>query len=60
MIRQIINITDEYKYNGVVCTSDEKMKFVAEQLSERTKKAYYALKTNFLTNINFSMEIMLC
>lgn len=39
----------------VLCLSDGKMKFAAEQLSERAKMTYYALKTNFPANINFSV-----
>lgn len=35
------------------------MKFAAEQLSERARKAYYAIKANFPANNNFSAEIML-
>lgn len=42
-----IEITNQYNYLGLVFKSDGKMKFSAEQLSERARKAYYAIKTNF-------------
>ena len=56
---QMIEFTNEYKYLGVVFTSNGKMKFAAKQLPERARKAYYAIKANFPANNNFSVEIML-
>lgn len=45
---QTINITNGYKYLGVVFTSDGKMKFAAEQLPERAKRHIMLWKQIFL------------
>ena len=55
----IIEIVNQYKYLGLVFRSDGKLKFSAEQLSERARKAYYAIKSNIPANTNFSAETML-
>ena len=54
-----IEIVNQYKYLGLVFRSDGKLKFSAEQLSERARKAYYAIKTNIPASTNFSAETLL-
>lgn len=51
----IVPITDQYKYLGLLCTSNGKLKFAFEQLSERSEKAYKALKSSLPANNNLSI-----
>lgn len=55
----IVPITYQYKYLGLVFTSNGKLKFASEQLSERAKKAYYALKSSIPGNNNLSVQVLL-
>ena len=58
-MHNIVPIVDQYKYLGLVFTSNGNLLFASEQLSERAKKAYYALKSSIPGNNNLSVQILL-
>jgi hypothetical protein len=39
----IIHLTHEYKYLGIIFTSNGKLKYAAEQFADRARKAYCAI-----------------
>ena len=58
-MHNIVPIVDQYKYLGLVFTSNRNLLFASEQLSERAKMAYYALKSSIPGNNNLSVQILL-
>ena len=51
-----LEITNEYKYLGLIFKSNGLLKYASEHLSARAKKAYFALKSNLPFNHNLSAK----
>ena len=51
-----LEITNEYKYLGLIFKSNGLLKYASEHLSARAKKAYVALKSNLPFNHNLSAK----
>ena len=55
----IIHPTHEYKYLGIIFTSNGKLKYAAEQLADRARKAYYAIKQSLPFYDKLSVKTLL-
>ena len=51
----IVEITDRYKYLGIILQSNSSLKHAGEDLAARARKAYFALKRKLPFDSNHSL-----
>ena len=58
----IIHLVHEYKYLGIIFTYNGKLKYAAEQLADRARKAFYAMKhsLSFYNKLSVKTLLKLC
>ena len=55
----IVEITDRYKYLGVILQSNGSLKHACDDLDARARKAYFALKRKLPFDCNLSPNLLL-
>ena len=51
-----LEIVDEYKYLGITVTSNGQLKYAADILSQKARKAFFGLKANIPSSDNLSVQ----
>ena len=55
----IVHLEHEYKYLGIIFTYNGKLRYAAEQLADRARKAFHAMKRSLPFHNNLSVKTLL-